>query len=648
MQKPRFDLRRLRDAQIHNLRDRTARLRNIQTHGAQDSHWRQLSLRGEYVVPVAAFLLLVIALIFNAYSSRSGDVAVTPEDAADTVETNIATTPTALDAAGPYPAETSTPTLASAVYPAGTSTPGSAAYPALTTTQTTVGGPTPIAIVPPLVTGTEVLPGTSVYPAPTGDLPLPIGTPIAGGLPPAIDGSLQPPVLIPTAPSRVLPIATATLPSTTGGGYPSPAAGVNQPQPGTLSAPAVIPPRVATPPSALQPVPGITTLPTATPRVAVVPPTAAPNQRIPTTAPGLPLPPAGTALVVPTPGSEGQPGGATPVTQPTAEVIPTSTPEPTPTPVPPTPTPKPFRLIEGSVRWQAGAPIIVEQDYVIAPGAVVQIDPGAEVQVKPGADIFVEGQLIAARTPGAPVRFVGPAGRWNTLVGQPGSAITLDNVELRNAGAGGVALASSGGRLTLRNVLLTDSGGGIATAGSAVDIQGSQITGNNLANGPALLVRLGAAPATVLRGNIIGGNQAPAGTPQVRLVAGENGSAPIDVQGNAFAGGAGPLLDIQTPAPIGGTIRCNGFRAGSVGFQLSSSTASGSGFALAIDNNAFEQQAIYGAASTVSLQAGNNWWGDPSGPLDVERNPQGLGVRVGVNVGFQPSLPARPACAPMP
>ncbi|HSH82569.1 MAG TPA: hypothetical protein VLA19_28900, partial [Herpetosiphonaceae bacterium] len=378
------------------------------------------------------------------------------------------------------------------------------------------------------------------------------------------------------------------------------------------------------------------------------------NQRVPTTAPGMAAPTVAVP-VVPTPEEDGAPETEpepeeqpAPEGQPTTVELPTSTPEPTPTPVPPTPTPKPFRRIDGNVRWQAGAPIVIEQDYVIASGAVVQIDPGAEIQVMPGANILVEGQMVAAGTPDAPVRFVGPAGRWNTLVGQPGSVISLDHVQIRNAGTGGVAVSSTGGRLALRNAQLTDGGGGIVASGSVVDIQGSRITGNDLRTGPALLVGMDAGQPTVLRGNIIGGNQTPAGTAQVRLTAGPGGSGPLDVQGNALAGGAGPLLEIQTPVPIGGTIRCNGFRSGSVGLQLSASTTSGSGFSLAVDNNAFEQQSVYGVASTVALEAANNWWGDPSGPFDAERNSQGLGVRAGINVGFQPPLPARPACAPMP
>jgi hypothetical protein len=65
-----------------------------------------------------------------------------------------------------------------------------------------------------------------------------------------------------------------------------------------------------------------------------------------------------------------------------------------------------------------------------------------------------------------------------------------------------------------------------------------------------------------------------------------------------------------------------------------------------IENNAFERQSTYGATGTLAFNVSNNWWSDPSGPRDAGRNPQGLGVPVGVNLQFQPWLAARPACAP--
>jgi hypothetical protein len=285
---------------------------------------------------------------------------------------------------------------------------------------------------------------------------------------------------------------------------------------------------------------------------------------------------------------------------------------------------------------------------VIVPGSSLQIDPGVEVRFKPNTNIYVEGQLIAGGTANSHVRFSGPEGRWGALVGQPGSSIELTNAEIRNAGRGGIAVNSTGGQLTVRNSQIVDGGGGIVTSGSAVDIRNSQVTGNDLASGPAVNITLGAQSPVTLQGNIFGGNQVPRGTPQVRLIAGSNGNGPLEITGNAFSGTSGALLDVQVASAIGGTIRCNGFRAGSVGLQLSSSTPSANGFKLAIDTNAFEGQTVGGVGSTIALNAPNNWWSDPSGPGDVTRNPQGRGVRAGVNITFDPWLQSRPACAPAP
>jgi hypothetical protein len=280
--------------------------------------------------------------------------------------------------------------------------------------------------------------------------------------------------------------------------------------------------------------------------------------------------------------------------------------------------------------------------------ATLEVDPGVEVQLKPGVNLFVEGQLRAAGADGNPVRFVGNGGRWKSITGQAGGVVTLEQAEIRNAGSDGVAVSSSAGTLNLRNVLLTDGGGGIVTDGSAVDIQGSRVMGNDLRSGPAANIGVKAQTPVTLRGNIFGGNQLPQGTPQVRLSAGADGSGPLAIEGNVFAGGAGSLLELQTASALGGPIRCNGFYGGTIGLQISSSTPDANGFGLVVETNVFEQQTVYGAASTIPLGAGNNWWGDASGPADAQRNPGGRGVRIGVNVGFDPVLQARPECAPQP
>ncbi|HSH82385.1 MAG TPA: hypothetical protein VLA19_27975, partial [Herpetosiphonaceae bacterium] len=214
MQRPRFDLR----PRIQNLRDRTARLRNPQAVGSQPTPPRKTRLRAEYFVPIAAFLLLIIALVFNAYSSRLDDAAIAPDDIVLPGATATVATGTAV-VAEVYPGPSATPALASGT---------------------------------PLATAVATLPAASAYPAPTGDLPLPVGTPIAGGLPPVIDGPVQPPVLLPT--SAVVPLDPNTPPDliaptdesrdgvASGDEYPPPVTNPNLPNPATLPATAVIPP----------------------------------------------------------------------------------------------------------------------------------------------------------------------------------------------------------------------------------------------------------------------------------------------------------------------------------------------------------------------------------------------------------------------
>ena len=68
---------RLRDASLGGLRDRAGRLRNIQSMGSQVDRLRQTRLRGEYLVPILAFLILAIALGLSYYAS-SGQKASGP------------------------------------------------------------------------------------------------------------------------------------------------------------------------------------------------------------------------------------------------------------------------------------------------------------------------------------------------------------------------------------------------------------------------------------------------------------------------------------------------------------------------------------------------------------------------------------------
>lgn len=677
MQKPKFDLRRLRAINVQDLRDRARRLRNIQALGDQVTRLRQRRFHAEYLVPLAALLLLVLALII---SYAPATPLVVERSRPTTVVANIQATSAAR-----------APTLATAYptasginsgngYPAGTATPG------LPTTGALSGAPETMSTTP--------ISGTPAYPGPSAaNNPAPIGTPIAGGIGPASPTGNPPGAPAPTpalggpsggsSGSFVTPVVPVN-PGNTGSGYPGPSVSIpSGPNPGVMPGPALIP---TNPPPAGPPLPPLPPRRSPPPPPAVVTPASRPA---PTSTArrgsgsgtggnsgsGYPGPANNGGAASPSPQSRPRPPAATiapaatsepgatsgPVvapTQPRAPASPrpssppaTSTTAPAPPtpapPPPPTPTAKPVGRVQG--RWAAAqSPIIVDKDAVVPAGAALQIDPGVEVRLNPGVDLVVEGQLRAAGTPGAPVRFTGPNGRWGALIGQPGSAITLENTQVRGGGSGGTAISSGGGQLMLRNVLLTDGGGGIWTSGATIDIRGSQITGNDLGGTPALNAQMSRGTGAALYSNIFGGNRTARGTPQVRLIGGDTGSGPLDAQGNAFTSSGGALLVIETKAPLGGTIRCNGFRGGTVGLQFNASTASAKGFALAVDTNAFEQQSSYGAASTIALGTSNNWWGDPSGPADAARNPQGRGVRIGVNVTFQPWLPARPTCAPTP
>src|SRR3712207_5532027 len=91
MRRPKFDLRRLRDPQLQALRDRAARLRNVQTLRSQITRVRQMPVRAEYLVPGVALLVLALALILSAYSSsnqRTADL-LAPTEEAEFLETPL-------------------------------------------------------------------------------------------------------------------------------------------------------------------------------------------------------------------------------------------------------------------------------------------------------------------------------------------------------------------------------------------------------------------------------------------------------------------------------------------------------------------------------------------------------------------------------
>src|SRR3712207_3295590 len=95
MQRRRFDPRRLRDIRVQDLRERAVRMRQIQYLGAQVTRLRQRPLHGEYLVPLAAFFLLILALLLSrapgtptapdGVSTTTGPVVVGPQGSATVV-----------------------------------------------------------------------------------------------------------------------------------------------------------------------------------------------------------------------------------------------------------------------------------------------------------------------------------------------------------------------------------------------------------------------------------------------------------------------------------------------------------------------------------------------------------------------------------
>ncbi|HEX6288162.1 MAG TPA: right-handed parallel beta-helix repeat-containing protein [Herpetosiphonaceae bacterium] len=567
---------------------RARRLSNIRALGEQVISVRRLGMRGEFIVPLAALVILAGALILSALTP---DPAQTPQ---------VGEAPSATGSATPPLTTTAT---AVAGYPFSSSSPSA-----------TIGGTEPFASPIPDITSTATLSNTIVaigpdsgtgYPGP-GDVPQPIGPPPGGGVPPSDSSGFNPPpgdpITVPT-PALIQPTFAPPVSS-----YPSPPNNPRPPQPAQNNPQ---PPRGAPNPSPTPaPTDGLVTTPTTT----------------------------GTDTAL-TPGTTQQP------VQPTA--VPTSpiTPTPEPTPVPPTPTARPAEVLTGNVRWTAAnSPVVLQKDHALAAGSSLTIDPGVEVRFAPGVQLTIGGALRAQGTASAPVRFVGTAGRWEGIVGTQGSSIILDQVQVRQAGQSGTAVSSTGGALVIRNASFADNGGGIVALGSMLDLRNTQIFGNAI-GGPAVNVRLPGRSEVNIVNTIVGGNGTPSGAPQV-LLTGEQTAGPITVSGNLFVGGAGAGVTINTSAPLTGSIRCNGFSGGTVGLQLAARRPDTAGFNLAIDNNAFEQQTTYGATGTLAFNLTNNWWSDPSGPHDVGRNPQGRGVPVGVNLQFQPWLTGRPACAP--
>lgn len=491
-------------------------------------------------------------------------------------------------------------------------------------------------------TGTNIgqIPSTATPVPPTEAVQSPVappGTPtsIAEAPYPSPETIIQAPTVSPaTPPATAEPdAATATPGVPAEEPYPGPA-GEGTPPPLPTFRPTVIQPTVPLPPTrppeVIQPTP-------------IVP---VPTQPLPTAPPP-----------------------ATPTSDLQLDVTPTAVPTAVPTLPPATPTPPPpppADVLRGSVRWSAAqGPIILRRDVQIAPGAELLIEPGVEVRLDPGVSIYVDGgRLLVAGTAEQPVRFVGNTGaRWSGLFGRPDSVIVMDHTEVRGGGVGGTVMAVDRGRLTVRNSRFIDNGGGIITTDTRLEMSDTQMFGNDIPFGPALEASFARGNFVTLTRNRFGGNRLTDGSPQVRL----NNSSTFEtlnltVEGNLMTGGT-PNLQLTTNGPLQGAVVCNTLVGDGQGFGIRTTTeqVAPNGalpMRLRVEQNHIDDHVppiipVYlryglgrGATSEILLDMRNNWWGDASGPYDPERNANGRGDSVGVNIEFIPWLQAPPSCAP--
>lgn len=346
------------------------------------------------------------------------------------------------------------------------------------------------------------------------------------------------------------------------------------------------------------------------------------------------------------------------------EASPTAPPA-TPT-TPPPPPPPPADVLRGNVRWSAGqSPIVLRRDLQIAPGAELIIEPGVEVRLDPGVSIYVDGgRLLALGQPGQPVRFVGSSGaRWSGIFGRPNSFVLLEHSEVRGGGIGGTVMALDRSELVVRNSRFTDNGGAILTTDTRLEMRDSEVAGNDMPFGAALEAGYERGNFVTLTGNRFGGNRLSDGSPQVRISSSSSfDTLNLAIDGNLISGGA-PNLQLTTNGPLRGAVVCNTLVGADQGFGLRTLTEQvapngAPPMELRVEQNYIDEHTppiipIYlrfglgrGATSEIKLDMRNNWWGDPSGPYDPERNVDGRGDSVGVNIEFVPWLQAPPPCTP--
>ncbi|MFQ6033615.1 MAG: right-handed parallel beta-helix repeat-containing protein [Candidatus Bipolaricaulia bacterium] len=322
-----------------------------------------------------------------------------------------------------------------------------------------------------------------------------------------------------------------------------------------------------------------------------------------------------------------------------------------------------IEAVNGPVQLQRAADYVVRirADSVTFRGFTVS--GGGTGIVVAGDHVLLEGNLVSGNEEGILLsgarncilkeNEVTGNERWGIMLSSASGNLiegnTIDhNGYLSEPGFGGLGvflLAPSSGN-TFRGNTISRNGTGMMILSDDNVLEGNAITGN--------------FEGVMLVGNRnhISGNLISSGGQPASIGIAANGFKNM-IEGNRISGhhGEGTGVGIWLSFP-GNTVVRNDIQDNDVGIGL---LLSFSGPSIALQPTQIAENNIVGnskygienplyelaGGNPITIDARNNWWGDPSGPFHLGKNPQGKGDRVSDNVDFEPWLTA-PVEIPQP